>query len=96
MPKNARTLDQWRGQYDKSVIIPATIRNALAAMLKEGPENWESEEEFRKRAGLSPADMAEYRELFAAHIVVSPGQRGRPSKRIWFADAKVAKKVRGE
>lgn len=87
----ARTLDDYRAAHDKNVIIPNRIRAALDEMLKEGQENWAYEAEFIRRAGISQTDMGLFRDHFAEHVVEAKNDR---AKRIWFADAKVAEKVR--
>lgn len=89
----SRTLSDFRAAHDQNVIIPTKIRAALAAMLKEGPEQWEYELEFLKRAGVSTTQLAQFRDQFEAHVVVAgTGKSG--GKRVWFADPKIAKKVR--
>ena len=93
--KQPRTLADYRAAHDPSVIVPSRIRAALAAMVKEGRENWEYEAEFMKRAALSPTQMGQFREQFAAHIVLAPGRHQRNPKRIWFGDLKAAAHARG-
>lgn len=89
-----KTLEDFRSAHDNNIIIPNKIRAALAAMLKEGAEQWEYEADFQKRAGISQTQIGAYREGFTDHIVEAPGLGGRTARRVWFADAKVAKKVR--
>lgn len=86
-----KTLADFRAAHDKNVIVPTKIKNALDALAKENPENWVYEQELIKRAGISTTDLAVFRESFAAHIV-EVGTRN--AKRVWFATAKVAAKVR--
>lgn len=88
----AKTLDDFRAAHDRNVIVPTKIRTALKEMLDEGPENWAYEAEFMRRAGISQADMGMFREHFEEHVVETSGKN---AKRVWFADAKVASKVRG-
>lgn len=91
-PKPAgRTLTDFRAAHDKNVIVPNKIRAALEEMLKEHPENWAYEAEFMKRAGLSQTDIGMFRDQFSEHIVETSGKN---AKRVWFASAKVAAKVR--
>jgi len=89
-----KTVEDFRSAHDNNVIVPAKIRAALAAMLKEGPEQWEYEADFQKRAGINQTQIGQFREGFVDHIVEAPGLGGRTARRVWFADAKVAKKVR--
>lgn len=88
----AKTLADFRAAHDKSVVIPNKINVALAAMLKEGAENFEYEADILRRAGVSTTDLAMFRDRFAEHIVEVGGKN---PKRVWFADPKVAKKARG-
>jgi len=89
-----KTIDDYRSTHDTNVVVPNKIRAALAAMLKEGPEQWDYEADFIKRAGVSQTQIAAFRESFTDHIVEAPAVHGRAARRVWFADAKVAKKVR--
>lgn len=90
-----KTIADFRSAHDPNVIVPNKIRAALAAMLKEGAEQWEYELEFIKRAGISNTQMGQFREQFADYVVEAAASSGRAGKRVWFADAKVAKKLRG-
>jgi hypothetical protein len=89
-----KTLADFKAAHDPNVIIPAKIQAALDAMLKEGPEHWVYEGDFLKLAGLSVTQLAEFRDRFAAHIVVVPGKSGSSPKRVYFGNAKVADKLR--
>lgn len=95
MAAKPKTLADFRGAHDKNVIVPNKIRAALTAMLKEGPENFDYEADFMRRAGLSTTDLSMFRGPFEATNVVNVGTDRQP-KRVWFADPKVAKKARGE
>jgi hypothetical protein len=91
-----KTIADFRSAHDPNVIVPNKIRAALAAMLKEGAEQWEYEGEFIKRADVSQTQMGAFREQFIDHIIEAPSTAsGRSGRRVWFADAKVAKKLRG-
>lgn len=87
----ARTLADFRAAHDKNVIVPSKIRAALAEMEKEHAENWMYESDFIKRAGISQTDASMFRDHFADHVVETSG---KTSKKVWFASAKVAAKVR--
>ena len=91
-----RSVADFRALHDPMIVATNKIRAALAAMLKEGPEHWEYESDFVRRAGLSNNQIGSYREQFAEHIVEAPSVNRSAPRRIWFADAKVARKVRGE
>lgn len=95
MPK-AKTIADFRTLHDANVIVPNKIRAAFAAMLKEGPEQWDYEGDFVKRAGISQTQISAFREQFVDHVFEAPGTNGgRAGRRVWFADPKVAKKLRG-
>lgn len=92
----AKNVASYRAAHDPAVIVPTKIRAALAAMLKEGPEQWEYESDFIRRAGIAGLQMPQYRDKFADHIVEAPGAHGKTPRRVWFANAKVAAKVRNQ
>jgi hypothetical protein len=97
MPKpksQPRTLADFKAAHDPDVIIPAKMRAALAAIEKEGAENWLYEEDFRKLASISATQLGAFRDQFAAHIVETPGMHGKSGKRVYFGNAKVAAKLR--
>jgi hypothetical protein len=90
---NAKTLATFRQAHDPRVKNPAKIRAALKSLAAEGPESWEYEADFCRRAMLSHNQISPYRDEFAAHIVeVRPD--GKNIKCVWFASAKVAAKAR--
>jgi hypothetical protein len=91
----ARDLGAFRAVHDRDTVIPNKIKAALEAMRKIGPEHWEYEVEFIKRAGISNTDLARYRAQFEPYIIdaISVG-KSHGAKRIWFADPKVAAKAR--
>lgn len=95
MSKEVKTLADFKAAHDRSVIVPNKIRVALAAMLKEGPEQYEYETDFIKRAAISQADMGEFRDQFVKYIVMTAAVHGRAGRRVWFADPKVARLARG-
>jgi hypothetical protein len=82
-----RSLSEFRNTFDKSTIVPAKIREALA---KLGPDNWEYEVQFAKLAGVSLTDLATFREMFADYIV----HIRRDSKRAWAGSPATAKIMR--
>lgn len=95
MPKKSRDLSSFKNQFDKNVQIRQRLKEALVALRKIGKEEWRGERELVDMAGVSCKDISEFRKEFAAHIVSVPGvARGATVKMIWFADPKVAAKVR--
>lgn len=86
----AKALSDLLAVHDDNVIIPTRLRARLAAMLKLGPEEHDYEQKFLKDAQVSNNKIGGFREQFKAHIVIPPGA----TKRIWFADPKVAAKFR--
>lgn len=92
----AKTLNDFRSEFDPDVKIPAKIKAGLAALLAEGREAWEYESDFMRRCpGIGNGNFAKYRSQFEKHIVVVK-QDGKNPKNVWFADAKVAAKARGQ
>jgi hypothetical protein len=94
--KAAKSLADYRNLYDANVIVPAKIRKALDSMLAAGKESWEYEGDFIQLAGISTTQLGQFRDAFSAHVVETPAQSKRASRRVWFADPKVAKVARGE
>ncbi len=92
--KKVKTAADFRAAHDPDVIVPNKIRSALAEMLREGKENWEYEGDFVRRAKIGMAQLTTFREQFAAHIVDAPAESSQRARRVWFADAKIAKKIR--
>jgi hypothetical protein len=88
-----KTLADFRATHDPDVVFPAKIRKALADMEAESDENWEYENDFMRRAGLSTTNLGRYRPQFEKHIVEIGGKN---PKKVWFASAKVAEKARGK
>lgn len=91
-PLAGKTLADFRAAHDPNVIVPAKITKALADMEAESQENWEYENDFMRRAGLSTTNLAMFRPQFEAHVVETTG---RNPKRVWFASVKVAEQARG-
>lgn len=95
MPKKVNTLADWKASYEPDIVIPNKIKAALASLLKESEEGWESEADFIKRAKISNTQIGAYRSKFEKHIALGR-ESGKSEKRFWFASAKVAAKARGE
>jgi hypothetical protein len=92
----AKTLADFRETHDPNVIVPTKIRKALEQMAAEGPENWEYEADFVRRASVSQTQMGQFRDQFAAHVVETPHVQGRQPRKVWFASVKIAAKMREE
>lgn len=83
---NGRSLQDFRAEHDKDFIVPRKIREALK-LLGGG---WEYEAQFAKLAGVSLADLGNYRDAFSEHVV----PLRRDGKRAWAATAAVAARMR--
>ena len=95
--KSAKTLADFKSEYDPDIRIPNLIRAGLASLLKEGKESWEYEQDFLRRCGtgVGNSNITTYRPQFEKHIVEVKAQGGKNLKRVWFADIKVAAQARG-
>lgn len=82
-----RSLSDFRQEYDKDFIVPKKIEGALAEIGKDG---WEYEVGFAKLAGISLADLGNYREKYAEYVVVIK----RDGKRAWAGSPKTAATMR--
>lgn len=87
-------IEEFRAQYDKNIIVPTKIRDALAKLAKRRADGtaWEAELQFLKTAGLSTTDLAAFREAFAQYYV-NVGTERAP-KRVWFGSRAAADKAR--
>ena len=81
-----RSLSEFRATYDKDTIIPGKVRAALR-LLGCG---WDYEVQFAKLAGVSLADLGNYRDQFADHVVTL-----RESRRAWAGTVATAKAMKG-
>lgn len=93
MNKKARNVGDFKAEHDPDTKIPNQIRAALADMLKEGPENWATNAEFATRAHINTSTLTKYRDQFKPHLV-EIFTKARDRTVAWFADPKVAAKVR--
>ena len=82
-----RSLDEFKRQYNKDYIVPTKIREALKAL----GAGWKYEPEFAKDAGVSLADLGNYRSQFADHVVPLK----RDSRRVWAGTVAFADKLKG-
>ena len=87
LPSVGRTLAEFRAAHDKAVIIPKKIQEGLKAL---GPKGWLYETLFARSAGVSLADMGNFRDQFAAHIV----EVNRDGRRAWAGSPGLAKEMR--
>jgi hypothetical protein len=97
MPKkiqDSRSLKDFRNQFDREGQVRKRLKDALAALLKRGKEEWRSERELINMAGVSTKDIPQFRGEFAQHTVTVPSANRGVEKTIWFADPKVAAQVR--
>ena len=81
-----RTLADFKRLYDKDVIVPNKLQQALQQLGGE----WRYEHEFARMAGVSSADMQTYRHLFDNHHVALK----REHKLIWCGTVALANKLR--
>lgn len=91
-----KTVNDFRSLYDPKIVVPTRIKAALDSLAQEGPEQWEYEADFLKRANVTPVQLNSYREQFAAHYVEAAAQGRRTGVRAWFGTTKAAKAARGE
>ncbi len=95
MPKTqAKSVADFKALFHEDVKVPAKIKAAIASLAAEGPEAWEYEVDFLKRAGVSTTQLAAYRGQFEKFFVAVRETRGKSERRVWFGDSKVADKVR--
>jgi len=87
-------LDAFRAQFDKNVIVPNSIRTALAELAKvlKAGDKYESEQEFIRRCGVSNTDFAMFRDAFEK-FYVNVGTVRQP-KRMWFGTESAAAAAR--
>ena len=83
-----RSLADFRAAHDKAFIVPGKIREALKTL---GQNGWEYETQFAHLAGVSLADMGNFRDAFSAHIV----EVKRDGKRAWAGTPALAERMRG-
>ncbi len=85
----------FRATHDRRVLVPEKFRAGLASLEKEfGPEGWEYDADFRKRAKVGPPDMTQFRDGFKDYQVEVPAQGDKPARIVWVATTKAAKKFR--
>lgn len=92
----AKTLADFKSEYDPDVRLPKAIKAGIESLLATGREAWEYESDFIRRCGngVSNSNLQYYRAQFDKHIV-EVKQGGKNLKRVWFADIKVAARARG-
>ena len=81
-----RSLSEFRNTYDKSTIVPQRIKAGLRAL----GHGWDYEVGFAKTAGVSLADLGNFREAFAEHVI----QIGRDGRRAWAGTKSAAEQMR--
>ncbi len=94
--KPEKSLAAFKQLYDPNVRIPAQVKAGLESMIRDlGPEAWEYELDFAKRCAIGTAQIGAFREQFDKHNVIVRSSH-RAEKRVWFGDAKIAAKARGD
>jgi hypothetical protein len=83
--KAGRTLTEFRAAYDKDTIIPGKIKAALKAL----GNGWEYEVGFAKLAGVSLADLGNYRDQFSPYVIAL-----KETRRAWAGSMATAKAMR--
>jgi hypothetical protein len=83
--KAGRSLSEFRSLYDKDFIVP----NRIKAALKILGGGWEYESQFARMAEVSLADLGNYRDQFADHVITL-----RESRRAWAGTVATAKAMR--
>lgn len=86
-------IEAFRLKFDKSLIIPGKIKAALAALAAAGPETWEAEGDFVRRAGVSMGDFAKYRDQFS-DFWFEAREMGKSPTRVWAGTKKLADVLR--
>lgn len=93
MAKAKKGIEEFRKQFDPNVIIPNKIRAGFESLAKsDGPDGWEEEVHFLRRAGVNAQMIAPHRETFKAHVVEAK-KNSRPVN-VWFVDVKKAAEMR--
>jgi hypothetical protein len=80
-----RSLADFRAAHDKGFIVPARIKAALEKL----GDGWAYEIEFCKLAAIGIADLANFRDQFADHVVLV-----ERTKRVWAGTKGLAAKLR--
>jgi hypothetical protein len=94
MTKKTRDLKDFCAQFDRKEQTRTRLRNALADLRKQGPEEWLESRAFLSAAKVGCNVIPDYYEEFAAHIVRVPSLNRGTSKTIWFGCPKAAAKAR--
>lgn len=84
--RSGRSLVDFRALHDKAFIVPRKLADALKTL----GDGWEYEVQFAKLAGVSLADLGNFRDQFAEHVVALR----RDGKRAWAGTKAAAKKMR--
>jgi thiamine monophosphate synthase len=81
----ARSLSEFRQQYDLETIVPQRVQAAF----REMGAGWLYEVEFAKLANVTTAQLSAFRDRYADHIVAV-----RDSRRIWAGRVDIARQMR--
>jgi len=85
--KKIQTRADFRSRYDKDYIIPRKIRAGIRLLGRNG---WLMEIDFCKLAGVTLAELGNYREQFLDYIVAC--ERG--TRRAWAGSPEMAARMR--
>ncbi len=83
--RKGRSLTEFKQTYDKDTIVPAKIKAGIKEL---GASGWAYENEFAHIAGLSLADLGNYRDRFADYVV------SIRERRAWAGSTATAKSMR--
>lgn len=89
MATKPKTLDDFMADNDRDTIVRTKVRTGIAALLKIGPQEHESETDFAKRCGLQLVELGRFRNEFYRHVAYVPKLMGRRARYVWFGDPKV-------
>lgn len=84
-----RNPEAFRSAHDKSLIVPAKIRDGIKAM---GANGWLYESEFIAAIDVAHTDFGRFKAQFE-EFTVTP--RGKNPRRVWCGSKKLAEKLRG-
>lgn len=83
----ARSVEDFRANFDRNYIVPNKIRAALAEL----GDGWVYEAELLKLAGISTTDLAIFREQFSDYWLVADRAA---KKRVWCGTSALAEELR--
>jgi len=63
-PDKGGTIDDFRRQYDDSVVVPNQIKAGIKKLVKNGEPTYKTDQEFREICGVAPGKWRRYAEDF--------------------------------